>query len=637
MNLVLLWHMHQPDYRDESGRFIMPWVFLHAIKDYYDMPWLLSRSKAKASFNLTPILIEQLDTYIAKGPQSDRFLSLWLKDPARLSADERDFVVQLCKSAQYETMVKPLPSFDALYSQEEYSDEELVNLECCFLLSWCGPWLREKDATVKKLLPQERFDAKDKEALLDALFDFLPEILPFYDSLRKKGQITLSTTPYSHPILPLLIDIHTAELADPSTPLPPDGLSLASDAKLHLQKAKEIYRSHFGSDPVGMWPAEGAVDPQSAELFQEAGIRWIATDQAILQKSGGSDPYRVYDYRGLKLFFRDHELSDLIGFSYRTLPAERAVEDFRRRLAEKKGTLFVILDGENAWEYYPNNGREFLEKFYAMIEEFAPLTCDEAAALPAKKLERLAPGSWIDGTFRTWIGDEEKNRAWELLFQTRRDVRHLGKEKDPQILAHFLAAEASDWFWWYGEGHYTEFAREFDRLYRDHLISIYELMGLPAPRDLLRPIVGSHTIHNIVNEPKAPIQPVIDGRVTSFFEWVDAGMIDERHSGGSMQNSSDVVERIFWGSDGEYFYFRLDAENPKELELKLFFDEEEIRPERMAAEKIIEIAVAKKGLEKRGYEVRFEISADGKILATLPSSARLFVNPDENYAQNWFV
>jgi alpha-amylase/alpha-mannosidase (GH57 family) len=629
--------MHQPDYRDETGRFIMPWVFLHAIKDYYDMPWLLSCSKAKASFNLTPILIEQLEAYIQKGPESDRFLSLWRRDPAALSDEERSFVLQLCKSARYETMVRPLPRFDALYSRQDYSGEELIDLECCFLLSWCGPWLREHDETVEAFLGKERFSADDKEALLKALFGFLPTILPLYERLRQEGRIALSTTPYSHPILPLLIDIHTAKEADPSTPLPPDGFSLEADARRHLQKAKEIYRKHFGTDPMGMWPAEGAVDPQSARLFQEAGLQWIATDQAILQKSGEEDPYAVYDYQGLKIFFRDHELSDLIGFSYRNLSADRAVEDFRRRLAEKRGAVFVILDGENAWEYYPGNGREFLEKFYAMIQDFSPLTCDEAAQLQAEKLTRLAPGSWIDGTFRTWIGDEEKNRAWELLFQTRLDVRHRGQEKDPEIVAHFLAAEASDWFWWYGEGHYTEFAREFDRLYREHLIAIYERMGMNAPLDLRQPIVGAHTIHNIVNEPKAPIQPVIDGRVSSFFEWIDAGMIDERRSGGSMQNSSLVVERIFWGSDGEFFYFRLDAEKPKALDVKVFFDEKKVKPSRMAAEEIIEIAVAKEGRKKGSCEVRFEISSEGKILAVLPATARLFVKSDENYAQNWFV
>jgi alpha-amylase/alpha-mannosidase (GH57 family) len=637
VNPVLLWHMHQPDYRDESGRFIMPWVFLHAIKDYYDMPWLLSRSKAKASFNLTPILIEQLQAYIEEGPSCDRFLALWQQDPGALTPKERAFLIQLCKSARYETMIRPLPRFDALYRQEEYKDEELIDLECYFLLSWCGPWLRENDATVRKLLTKERFEVKDKEALLEALFALLPRILPLYAALRKKGQIALSTTPYSHPILPLLIDIHTARQADPAATLPPDGFSLEEDARRHLQKAKEIYRQCFGAEPAGMWPAEGAVDPRSAALFKEAGLRWIASDEALLARSGGGEANDIYEYEGVKIFFRDHALSDLIGFSYRHLPAERAVEDFRRRLGEKKGTLFIILDGENAWEYYPDNGRPFLEKFYAMLEGFEPLTCDEASALSARKLERLAAGSWIDGNFRTWIGDEEKNRAWGLLFQTRRDVRHRGKEGDPRIQAHFLAAEASDWFWWYGEGHYTEFAREFDRLYRHHLIRIYELMGVPTPLDLLQPIVGSHTIQNIVNEPKAPIQPVIDGRVSSFFEWIDAGMIDEGKSGGSMQKSSIPVERIFWGSDEDFFYFRLDGPEVEKLEVKLFFDEVAIKPAHIKTKEIIEIAVAKKGMAEKNYEVRFEVSSGSKILAVLPSTARLFVNPGADYADSWFV
>ena len=638
MNIVLLWHMHQPDYRDESGCFLMPWVFLHGIKDYYDMPWILSRSRAKAGFNLTPILIEQLEAYIDRGPECDRFLQLWSKDSASLDAKEREGLLHIIRTAQYPTMVRPLPRFAELYDRESYSDAELTDLELCYLLAWCGPYLRTQNETVKALLAKGRgFDAADKTKLLKALFDFLPKILPLYATLQKQGRISVSTTPYTHPILPLLIDIQTAKAADPSTSLPADGFSLEEDAKLHIQKAQAIYRRLFGSDPVGMWPAEGAVDPRSAHLFQEAGVQWIATDEAILARSGDGDPYAPYDYQGIRIFFRDHTLSDLIGFSYRNLPADAAVEDFRKRLEDKRGTLFVILDGENAWEYYPDNGQPFLEGFYRMLESFETLTCDEAAKLPARTLDNLAPGSWIDGNFRTWIGDAEKNRAWELLFQTRLDVKHHGMEKDEAIRAEFLAAEASDWFWWYGEGHATEFAREFDRLYREHLIHIYERLRLPVPPDLRLPIVGTHPIHALVNEPKEPIHPVIDGRITSFFEWMGSGVIDERSGGGAMQYTSTPVERIYWGCDEAAFYFRLDSPRAADLKVRLFFDEAEITPQRIAQKEIVEIAVSKKALQKEKAEVRFEIALDGENVAILPGVARLFISRKPDYAGNWFV
>ncbi len=630
--------MHQPDYRDETGRFLMPWVFLHAIKDYYDMPWILSGSRAKATFNLTPVLIEQLEAYIDKGGECDCFLQLWSKDPASLEPKEREDLLHIIRSAQFQTMVQPIPRFAELYHLESHSDAELIDLEICFLLAWCGSWLRAHDETVKTLLGKGRgYDAEDKTKLLKTLFGFLPKILPFYAELQKQGRISVSTTPYSHPILPLLIDIRTAKAADPSTALPADGFSLEKDAGLHIQKARAIYRRHFGKDPAGMWPAEGAVDPSSAELFRQAGVQWIATDEAILARSGGGDPYAPYDYQGIRIFFRDHTLSDLIGFSYRNLPADAAVEDFRKRLEGKNGTLFVILDGENAWEYYPENGRPFLKGFYRMLESFETLTCDEATKLPARALDNLAPGSWIDGNFRTWIGDEEKNRAWELLFQTRLDVKHHGREEDEVIRAEFLAAEASDWFWWYGEGHYTEFAREFDRLYREHLIRIYERLHLPVPPDLRIPIVGAHQIHALVNEPKAPIHPVIDGRITSFFEWLGSGVIDERGGGGAMQYTSTPVERIYWGCDEAAFYFRLDSPRAADLTVRIFFDEEEVTPRQIAQDEIVEIAVAKSSLKKEQAEVRFEIALDGENVAVLPGVGRLFISREPDYAGNWFV
>ncbi len=630
MSVAILWHMHQPDYRDEQGVFFMPWVFLHAIKDYYDMPYIAIQYNVKLTFNLTPILLEQLQCYIQKGPLNDRFLSLLLKHPSRLEQTERDFVQKICKTVQFETMVKPLPYFAKLFEKKEYSHEEFIDLEVWFLLAWCGNYLRRNDPMIGQSLQKKSFGQEEKERLVDQLFAFLPKIVPFYNELFQKGSIALSTTPYTHPILPLLLDIHVAKEANPNTFLPMDGLSLKDDAIMHIKKAKEIYKTHFGQNPKGFWPAEGAVDEKSVKLYKEHGIEWIATDEAILKKSGGDDPHAIYEYDGVKIFFRDHTLSDLIGFVYRHFDAKEAAEDFMKRI--QKDT-FVILDGENAWEYYPQNGLPFLQSLYERLQTIETFTFDEATQKSSNKLSRLAPGSWIYGDFNTWVGDEEKNRAWDLLFQTKRDFYHHPSD-DLRIQQHFLDAEASDWFWWYGEGHYTEYAKEFDKLFRNHLIQIYKILGLSVPKDLLSPIVGSHTIHTYINEPKEYIYPIIDGRITSFFEWLGSGYLDER---GDTMQSNELVQRIFWGENEESLFFRLDSQRPKELDVTIYFDEETVTPDAIAKDEIIEIEISKKSLHSQKFEVRFEILENGKIVQILPSLTRLFIQIGNDYAKNWFV
>ncbi len=630
MSVAILWHMHQPDYRDTQGRFFMPWVFLHAIKDYYDMPWIVSRFDVQVTFNLTPILIEQLQDYIDQGPSCDYFLDLLLRPCDQLEKEERSFVQKICKTAHYETMVRPIPRFAELYHKSEYSEEELGDLEVCFLLAWCGNYLR-KDPKIAPLLKKRTFSQEQKEALIQRLFDFLPTIVPLYRSLYQKGHIALSTTPYTHPIVPLLLDITVAKEANPTTLLPKNGISMQEDARLHIQRAIQTFTHYFDKKPVGFWPAEGAVDEKSARLYQEYGIEWIATDEAILYKSGGQDPTKVYEYNGLKIFFRNHTLSDLIGFTYRLYDPDQAVEDFMSRLPTK-GTTFVILDGENAWEYYPQNGLPFLEKLYSRLSTYGTLTFDEASQKRAKKLTHLAPGSWIYGDFNTWVGDEEKNRAWDLLFQTKRDILH-HPTKDLAITQHFLAAEASDWFWWYGKGHYTEFAKEFDDLFRAHLVRIYELAGLSVPKDLLIPILGAHTIQAVINEPTEYIYPIIDGRVSSFFEWLGSGYLEER---GDAMQANLAVRRLFWGENEQTLFFRLDSDMAKELDVEIFFDEERITPVQMAKDEIIEIAVDKKGLPKE-FEVRVEIYKNGKILQIVPTLTRLFITLGGEYDKNWFV
>jgi len=673
LSLNFFWHMHQPDYRNAEGVMGMPWVFLHAIKDYYEMPWLLSRYPSlKATFNITPPLIEQLLLYIEQGTGCDLFLTLWSKEPRDLSSDERAYVTKICNSAQFDTMVKPFHRYVELYKRDDLNDIEFVELEVLFMLAWCGNYLRQNDPIVDRLVKKGHgYTAADKRELLDALMRFLATILPFYGELLEKGQISLATTPFNHPILPILIDMKNAQRSNPETKIPPNHFPLIDDAKEQVRRSVELYEKIFGRKPTGFWPAEGAVDEKSVEIYKSHGLRWIATDEAILFKSLGSESreelYRRYAFDDLFIAFRDHGLSDLIGFTYRFWEGDRAADDFIDHLHRidtdvENPSVSVILDGENAWEFYANNAFDFFDALYRKLSETPwcrTVTMDEMCVKPEKSLPKLHPGSWIYGTFDTWVGHPEKNAAWELIYQTKSDYLHHRENLAPEAVAtitdHFLAAECSDWFWWYGEDHYTDYAEEFDQLFRSHLIEIYRTMGVAAPAVLFKPITGDKKdLHALINEPKFPIQPTIDGRVTSFFEWLGSGMIDETRLFSTMDRVRGPIEKIYWGEDIDTLYIRLDGEMErlresgevriyvKGLENTIDIDLS-TKPKdgliSMAIDRIVEIGIRKRlhFPDMESVRMRLEILIDGEVVQVLPGVAELVIDLNEDYSQHWFV
>ena len=630
--VAFLWHMHQPSY-EKDGVLQMPWVFLHSIKDYYDMPWIAAKESVKVTFNLTPTLLEQISLY-QKGAEVDRFLTLLLqKEP-----EDRDFILKVCKSTR-SPMRKGFWRYEELYQKDELTEQELLDCEVLFLLCWCGNFLRQNNALVQKLIQkQQHFTYEEKISLIEELLRFVSTIIPFYAKLYKEKKIDLSTTPYYHPIVPLLLDVTVAKEADPTIELPHNPISLQDDAKLHIQKSITLFERLFGSAPKGFWPAEGAVDAKSAALYKEHGIEWIATDEAILKKSGHTNIYTPYSYQDMTIFFRDHTLSDLIGFTYKNIEAKEAAQDFTNRIESIDEELVtIIVDGENAWEYYPDNGYPFLTNLYHTLAKTTRFVgMSDAKRLKAAKLQKLAPGSWIYANFNTWIGDEEKNRAWELLFATKREALRVGKE-DPLVTQHFLEAECSDWFWWYGKGHYTEYAKEFDELYRSHLIAIYHLLGLPHPKALDIPIVGAHSLQTFINKPKNYIYPVIDGKVTSFFEWLGAGFIDER-AGATMQQVTNIIDAVYYGQNEELFFLRLDGDmqKVKNATLHIYFEQKEL-PFIIAVNSIAEIAIDKKSFSGSQGVIEIVIEKSGTILQMLPSLTTLVVDLNEDYTKNWFI
>jgi alpha-amylase/alpha-mannosidase (GH57 family) len=672
LTLSFFWHMHQPDYRGSDGVMTMPWVFLHAIKDYYEMPWLVSRyTNIKATFNLTATLMEQLELY-SDPLKYDYFLSLWEKHPSALETSSRQWLIKICKSTQFETMVRPLKRYEYLYPQGEYSDDELIDLEVLFLLAWCGNYLRNENRVVKELLQHgEGFTQHDKERLLDTLCSFIQTIIPFYALLQQEGRISVSTTPYYHPILPLLIDMENASLANPHTVLPQRPISLLEDARQHIERSIALFKKHFKKKPTGFWPAEGAVDRKSVALYREYGVEWIATDEAILFHSLGDENrknlYKTYRFDGVTMGFRDHGLSDLIGFTYRFKGAEDAVNHFIHSLEsiyneQSDPSVFVIVDGENAWEFYENNGFDFFNTLYSRLEitEWCKSTTMDEMAKGNNpiELETLHPGSWIHGTFDTWSGHPQKNRAWELIFQTRRDTENfrgvVSDDSARKIEDHFLASECSDWFWWYGDDHVSDFAEEFDLLFRNHLIAIYELMGMAPPANLYQPIVTMADSAPFWMKPQSPLTPIIDGKYNSFFEWLGCGSMDERKLYSTMDRVRGPIDTFYYGHDKQAIYVafegdisKIDRHNLKLLVIleesgeQFEFDLERVTSaenDLIAIDERLEIALSRLHFgAMRLFHLRFELVSGSKILQTLPGNGALCIDLDEHYAANWFV
>ena len=671
LKLSFLWHMHQPDYVDEEGEMHMPWVFLHAIKDYYEMPWLLSKFPAlKATFNLTPTLIRQIRLYEENGYKKDKFLMLWVREVSTLKEAEKKYLIKLCKSAPFETMVKPLQRFAVLYPKEHFDETELQDLEVLFLLAWCGNYLRENSAVVQSLMQKETaYTQSDKEILLDALLKFIPQILPFYGSLLQSGQISLSTTPYNHPILPLLIDMQTAAVSNPQTVLPQNPLSLEEDAGRQVDKAIELYVKVFGQKPTGLWPAEGAVDEKSLHLYREKGIEWVATDESILQKTLKNSEknlcYHRYEYDSVFIAFRDHPLSDSIGFRYRFMEETDAVGDFMKRLDEigkqnSDANVFVIVDGENAWEFYRNNAMDFFLKLYNAVSKSRTVSMQRFDDLPKEgrqKLPSLHPGSWIYGTFDTWVGQSEKNRAWELIYQTKRETgpscRKLDRKTQTVVEEHFLASECSDWFWWYGEDHFSDFLAEFDTLFRSHLIAVYELCGMPVPSNLYLNIFRERNVALSQVKPQFPLLVEVDGTETSFYEWLGAGMVDESKAFSTMDGVKRIVQKLYYGENDTMMYFRLDV-NVKQFlsaykEIKLHFKElpnaivlpvtDQYQKDglTLVCKDMVEFAIDKKYCQKKStLHLQLEITDKQNSSEFVPTFGEIEVCFND-YSKNWFI
>jgi alpha-amylase/alpha-mannosidase (GH57 family) len=589
LKISILWHMHQPDYRDPtSGRTLLPWTWLHAVKDYGEMLETVSECQAPVTINLVPILLEQLDRY-RRGEDADSWLELMRKNAQDLEPLERAFLLEHFFSVNDQRHLLPFPRFrqlrqkrglDPTATASTFSAQELRDLQVWFLLSWTGYHLRKREPLLTDLLRRgENFSEEEKAQTFNICNAEVARIIDRHAELEASGLIEISLTPYAHPILPLLCELRRASEPSPGLPLPLTDFRYPEDARLQVREGIRTGDQLLGKRPRGTWPAEGAVSEEAIRLLSEEKVLWAASDEGILARSlstglqNRQDLYRVYSYAGLPLVFRDREISDRIGFLYADWSAEDAVADIIARLKKiatqaPGGQVSIILDGENCWERYLDNGYPFLSLLYKKIlatPDFELCTVGQAVASSTpRKLEKLAAGSWIRSDFTTWIGHPEENHAWELLGAARRECLKdqvsralLSPEIPPdEQLRELLRAEGSDWFWWYGDEHQTAQAEIFDRLFRNHLAGLYHLSGLATPASLQQPIKPQKgQIPSC--EPKERFTPRIDGRLNDYFEWLAAGEIDLA-AVGAMHTAQKGPKTLYYGYDEQALYLRLD-------------------------------------------------------------------------------
>jgi alpha-amylase/alpha-mannosidase (GH57 family) len=601
IHLCFLWHMHQPFYKDLiSGEYHLPWTRLHALKDYYGMVRILEEfPQVRQTFNLVPSMIVQVDEY-ARGVAIDPFLIAALKPAEDLTEGEQGFLLQHSFHADPHRLIYRYPRYGELYeawqasnrnverARRAFGSQGFRDLQVLSQIAWFDEEFLEHDPDVRALVEKGRnFSLEDQALAGRKQREILGKVLPEYRRLASTGQIEISTTPYYHPILPLLCDSDIAAVSHPGVPLP-SRFRYPGDARRQLEMARDFISSEFGPKPRGLWPSEGSVSDEAFAIAAETGFAWAASDSGVLDRTIGHassvmELYRPYLWqqggRSLRVIFRDHFLSDLIGFVYSRMDAAQAADDFLFRIRQNCYSILssgrdalvpIILDGENAWEYYDRNGRPFLRELYRRIlleSNMKAVTVSEALALTeAQPLDHIFPGSWIGANFDVWIGAEEDNKAWEYLLRARQTYDEATSATEAaRRLAYeeLLIAEGSDWCWWYGPEHSSDNRAEFDALYRNHLANVYRALNMEPPEELSRPILKT-VAQEVRVEPTGRIRPNIDGKVTSYFEWLGAGLYRLDGRSGSMHGKRSPVREVQYGMHGERLFLRIDFQESKE-------------------------------------------------------------------------
>jgi alpha-amylase/alpha-mannosidase (GH57 family) len=608
LRVVVLWHQHQPFYKDlVTGQYRLPWTRLHALKDYYGMVKLLDEfPHVHQTFNLVPSLVTQIQDYVS-GEAVDPFLQVASKPANELTEAERRFALQYLFQANPVNVIGRYPRYRELWgkfrnagdsperAEKQFHAQDYTDLQVLSQIGWFDEYfLAEKD--IAELIRKERdYSLDDQRLVITRQRELLGRVLPVHAEGAKKGLIELSTSPFYHPILPLVCDTDAGAVSTPGLPLPSNRYRHPDDAREQLERGMALHKKVFGVRPKGVWPSEGSVSEETLAIAHELGVKWMATDEGVLGRTLGINfsrdgygrlngdlaqrLYTIYRYENddtrMNLVFRDHTLSDLIGFVYSGMPPQDAANNLIHKIKESAQPMIangqdamvpIILDGENAWEYYPQSGREFLRRFYDALEKepgMEAVTMSEAITRHknVSHLKSLVPGSWINANFNVWIGAPEDNKAWDYLYHARNFYAQAapGATEKQRKLAfeEILIAEGSDWNWWYGPEHHSANDRDFDELYRKHLSNIYQALGGVPPDYLAQPIAGGVVRPSFIRQT-AYVHPRITGDMVRYFEWMGAACYTADRRSGSMHGKQFLMDEVFAGIDEKYVYGRLD-------------------------------------------------------------------------------
>ena len=608
IRVVVLWHQHQPFYKDlVTGEYRLPWTRLHALKDYYGMVKLLDEfPNVHQTFNLVPSLVTQIQDY-ASGNAQDPFLQVASKPARDLSAEERRFALQYLFQSHPVNVIGRYPRYRELWerfhssgdsperAEKHFQNQDYTDLQVLSQIGWFDEYFLQEKNIAELVRKGQNYSLEDQRFVIETERELVGRVIPAHADAAKKGLIEISTSPFYHPILPLVCDTQAGAASSPGLPLPQNRYRRPEDAREQLLRGLDFHEKVFGMRPIGVWPSEGSVSEEVLAIAHRLGIQWMATDEGVLGRTLGfhfsrdgygrlpSDQshrlYTIHRYENaearMNMIFRDHTLSDLVGFVYSGMPPQDAANNLIQKIREcaqpmishgQDAMVPIILDGENAWEYYPQSGREFLRRFYDGLAKdpgIEAVTVTEAIARHQSfgYLNSLVPGSWINANFNVWIGAPEDNKAWDYLYRAREfyTERAASASEEQRNLAfeEILIAEGSDWNWWYGPEHHSANDRDFDELYRKHLSNVYQALGGTPPDYLAQPIAGAAARPSFTPQ-SAYIHPRVTGDMVRYFEWMGAARYTADRRSGSMHGKQFLLDAVHAGIDDNFVYGRLD-------------------------------------------------------------------------------
>src|SRR6266481_5734459 len=608
LRVVVLWHQHQPFYKDlVTGLYRLPWTRLHALKDYYGMVKLLDEfPQVHQTFNLVPSLITQIQDYVSGGAQ-DPFLQVTSKPAKDLTQEERRFALQYLFQANLANVIGRYPRYRELWekfrgagdsperAEKYFQTQDFTDLQVLSQIGWFDEYFLAEPEVAELIRKGRNYTLEDQRFLIARERELLGRVLPAHAEAANKRLIEISTSPFYHPILPLVCDTQIGAVSSPGLALPQNRYRHPEDAREQLLRGLDLHEKVFGLRPKGVWPSEGSVSEEVFAIASGLGVQWMATDEGVLSRTLGMSfmrdgrgrlpdasaekLYTIHRYENretrMHLLFRDHAISDQIGFVYSGMPPQDAASHLIHNIKETAQSVLargtdavvpIILDGENAWEYYPESGREFLRRFYDALQR----SPDVEAVTVSEAIERhkninvlnsLVPGSWIHANFNVWIGAPEDNRSWDYLYHARnfyeQASQSCSEEQRKTALEELFIAEGSDWNWWYGPEHHSANDREFDELYRKHLSNVYQALGATPPDYLAQPIIGG-TVQPSFSPQTHYIHPKIDGELIRYFEWMGAALYTADRRSGAMHGKLFLLDSIYAGIDEKNIYGRMD-------------------------------------------------------------------------------